>query len=233
MRALSPRVPERSIAKPPKAAGLRLRPEPRSVAPARQWITRQLRGWRLHCDRDTARLLLSELVTNAVLHGSDAGEIRVQIAASAGRLHVEVHNSPRGQDPIRSCGEEHEAMDEDGRGLLLVESLAEFWGVLHGPEETVVFFAIKARLPIGRHRPPPTGIAALATQGLRRRTAAGSPRRYVASPLRRDGPSAVFREPDSQPRAASAIPLRAIDAASRPAVRSVSQEPIPAAAHNA
>lgn len=233
MRALPPRVPERSGTVPPKAAGLRLRPEPRSVAPARQWITRRMRGWRLHCDRDTARLLLSELVTNAVLHGSGTGEIRVQIAASAGRLYVEVHNGRRGQDPIRSCGDEHEAMDEDGRGLLLVEALAEFWGVLHGPQETVVFFAMKACLPIGRHRPPPSGTGAVTARALQRRTSAGIPGRHIASPLRRDSPSAFPLEPDSQPTTASVIPLRPIGAASWLAVRSLSQEPIPAAANNA
>lgn len=232
MRALSARVAVPSTAMPPKAAGLRLRPEPQSVAPARQWITRQMRGWRLHCDRDTARLLLSELVTNAVLHGSDAGEIRVQIAACAGRLRVEVHNSRRDQGPIRSRGDEHEAMDEDGRGLLLVETLAECWGALHGPQETVVFFEMKARLAIGRNRPPSPGTATLTPRALRHRTA-GAPGRHIGLPLRRDGPSAVFLEPDSQPTTASVIPLRAIGATSRLAVRSVSQEPIPAAANSA
>jgi serine/threonine-protein kinase RsbW len=77
-----------------------------------------------------AQLLLSELVTNSVLHGQLArgAEIRVSVEISDGLVHLEVEDpgddaaiAPR--PPDRQHG--------GGFGLYLVEALSERWGSRH------------------------------------------------------------------------------------------------------
>ncbi|KUJ64157.1 hypothetical protein ACZ90_61215 [Streptomyces albus subsp. albus] len=76
---------------------------------------------------ETAELLLSELVTNAVRHGRvpRGREIGVRSALSGGELRVEVADVSDSQPQMRESGDG----DERGRGLLLVDSLADKWGV--------------------------------------------------------------------------------------------------------
>lgn len=75
--------------------------------------------------RETAALLLSELVTNALRHGSPPGrEIVVTVRRTDGLLRMEVEDAgdtlprPRTPDPVGECG----------RGLALVAALADDWG---------------------------------------------------------------------------------------------------------
>jgi anti-sigma regulatory factor (Ser/Thr protein kinase) len=78
---------------------------------------------------DDVLLCVSELATNALLHGVPAGRgflLRLVLHAE-GALRVEVHDSGPGEvgcpDPTPDADAEH------GRGLLLVASLADKWGV--------------------------------------------------------------------------------------------------------
>ena len=71
---------------------------------------------------DTARLLVTELVSNAVLHAG--GAVLLTIATDQGGIRVEVHDQSRhmpvlleGQPPL-----------EHGNGLRLVAALATNWG---------------------------------------------------------------------------------------------------------
>ncbi|MEU6235108.1 ATP-binding protein [Kitasatospora sp. NPDC047058] len=75
---------------------------------------------------DVGLLLVSELVTNAVIHGTPVGN-RVRLVMSVGRdrLRIEVHDARSERGPVlRISGAE----DESGRGLLLVKSLSHRWG---------------------------------------------------------------------------------------------------------
>jgi anti-sigma regulatory factor (Ser/Thr protein kinase) len=75
---------------------------------------------------DRARLLLSEVVTNAVRHGEGA-TIRVLLdAGDPGRLRCEVTDEGDGFVPI---ARDRPATDEGGWGLHLVDTLAHRWGV--------------------------------------------------------------------------------------------------------
>ncbi len=73
--------------------------------------------------RLTAALLTSELVTNALEHGT--GDIDVLVSPISAGLRVDVADTSSAEPVRRSPGLE----DEGGRGLLIVESLATAWGI--------------------------------------------------------------------------------------------------------
>ncbi|MEU9043758.1 MULTISPECIES: ATP-binding protein [unclassified Kitasatospora] len=75
---------------------------------------------------DSGRLVVSELVTNAVLHGTPAGYlIYLALDVDSTRLRVEVHDARRDDEPVLSAPG---LDDETGRGLQLLKSLASKWG---------------------------------------------------------------------------------------------------------
>jgi len=71
---------------------------------------------------DTAQLLVSELVTNAVLHAGPPLELRIHLDTKRVLVAVEDASSvyPHPRDPAES--------DSNGRGLLLVDKLSTSWG---------------------------------------------------------------------------------------------------------
>lgn len=75
---------------------------------------------------DVGLLLVSELVTNAVVHGTPSGNrIRLALSVDATRLRIEVHDARAEREPVlRSTSSD----DENGRGLILVKSLSLRWG---------------------------------------------------------------------------------------------------------
>lgn len=104
------------------AADLDLRSDLSAIAEARRFTGQFLMG--SHDDaRYVAELLTSELVSNAVEHGS--GHIRLSLDCVDGILRVRVRDASPHQPVLRrpTLG------DERGRGLLLVERLALAWGV--------------------------------------------------------------------------------------------------------
>ena len=71
-------------------------------------------------------LLLNELVTNAIQHGGagDRERIQVRLSSSSGRVRVEVHDpGSSGNGPVERV------TPEGGWGLVLVDSLADRWGL--------------------------------------------------------------------------------------------------------
>jgi anti-sigma regulatory factor (Ser/Thr protein kinase) len=100
---------------------------------------------------DDAMLLASELFTNSLRHSSSGlpGEtvtvtVTVTVTAGAGAVRVEVADrSGPGAPELRRAGEDA----EDGRGLGIVERLAERWGWRRRGGRTVTWFVLKADLP--------------------------------------------------------------------------------------
>lgn len=102
-------------------------PQVEEVARARRWF-RRFAGKYLDPDAQaTCTLMLSELVTNAVLHGQGEGAelVRAEWWRIGHTLRVAVHSAGERWDKVRpgnpGTGEEH------GRGLLLVRTLADSW----------------------------------------------------------------------------------------------------------
>ncbi|MFE2727609.1 ATP-binding protein [Kitasatospora sp. NPDC059327] len=75
---------------------------------------------------DVGLLLVSELVTNAVLHGTPAGnQVHLVLSVDHERLRIEVHDARADRGPVLRAGSDE---DESGRGLILVKSLSLRWG---------------------------------------------------------------------------------------------------------
>ncbi|MFF1453204.1 SpoIIE family protein phosphatase [Streptomyces sp. NPDC058274] len=119
--------------------------EPRSVGRAREYARVQLQAWDLEPLVDTAELLVSELVTNALRYGE--GEIRLRLLLDR-TLVCEVWDAGLVQPRRRRARD----TDEGGRGLQLVGLLSASWGSRRTPRGKTVWFELP--LPDGE-----TGLA--------------------------------------------------------------------------
>jgi serine/threonine-protein kinase RsbW len=114
----------------------------RSVRLARQATRIGLAAWRLAHVEETAVLLVSELVTNAVRHARGSGAVTLDLHASRTWLRIEVRDADRHWPQPRIPDES----DESGFGFVLVDALAGKWGV----RETETGKAVWAELDTGR-----------------------------------------------------------------------------------
>ncbi|MFH8486380.1 ATP-binding protein [Streptomyces longisporoflavus] len=104
-------------------------PRPGSAAEARQLAKAQLLGWNIGEDcRDAAALVVSELVTNAIVHTA-SHRIVCELCTRPGTLRIAVRDDGYGSGVPRPAQEGPDADDEHGRGLLLVEAVSNAWGV--------------------------------------------------------------------------------------------------------
>jgi PAS domain S-box-containing protein len=130
----------------PEAASLRLPPAPESAASAREFVRAAAPGVTKRV-RETAELLVSELVTNAVLHAGTEIEVRARVRA--GSIEVAVGDGRPDRPLVPQCP--HHFVGT-GWGLALVASLTDRHGVhTDGARKWVRFEVPPAGLP-----PPPT-----------------------------------------------------------------------------
>ncbi|MFG3659320.1 ATP-binding protein [Streptomyces sp. NPDC047706] len=105
---------------------LEIRPDPTEVGRARRWARSRLAGCGIAADEplaETLILLVSELVTNAVVHTGCPAVLRLSLPQPA-TVRVEVADgSTRAPVPRWADGDE-----TGGRGLALVDGLADRWG---------------------------------------------------------------------------------------------------------
>lgn len=137
---------------------------------------------------DDAVLLVSELVTNAVIHAGTTVELlcRLESSAPGGReegglvLEVSDHHPAR---VVRDRAELAREGRDGGRGLQLVSALSEEWGITYRRELKTIWCRLAAdREPVGTLPPAPEADRAL-LRGLRATeilapTAYRLPRRY-------------------------------------------------------
>jgi serine phosphatase RsbU (regulator of sigma subunit)/anti-sigma regulatory factor (Ser/Thr protein kinase) len=103
-----------------------------SVGRARALVRASLSAWELPGIADTAELLVSELVTNAVQHGRGPVEVRLLRGTS---LIIEVADSSLAPPLVRMP----DILAETGRGLQLIKSLAQRWGIRRGADGKIVW----------------------------------------------------------------------------------------------
>ncbi|MFI1165023.1 SpoIIE family protein phosphatase [Streptomyces sp. NPDC020801] len=101
--------------------------EPERVAVARQQLRELLHDWPSEEQVDVAVLLLSEMLTNVLLHTDTDALLIAEIGGEKGerRLRVDVADAGDDLPHKRRPGE----LASSGRGLLLIELLADAWGV--------------------------------------------------------------------------------------------------------
>ncbi|WP_424881636.1 PAS domain S-box protein [Streptomyces sp. SLBN-8D4] len=122
---------------PPDAMSTDLAAVPSSVPEGRAFLSKALPSWDCAALADEGLLLLSETLTNAVQHGQ--GPIRVHLCRTSTGLTVEVSDhSPHLPQPRHAADDE-----ESGRGLLLVRTLADTWGVRPTDEGKTTWFTLK------------------------------------------------------------------------------------------
>ncbi|MDQ0765474.1 ATP-binding protein [Streptomyces canus] len=123
----------------------------RAGARARELTRDQLAVWHLHEHTDTAELLVSELVTNALTHTQ--GPIRLSISRTAG--HRTLRCAVADACPTRPRQRRAHTDEEHGRGLHLLDQLSARWGTQRTAAGKTVWFDLRAP---ARPRPlPATG----------------------------------------------------------------------------
>ncbi|MGW1073763.1 ATP-binding protein [Streptomyces sp. NPDC002537] len=111
----------------------------RSVAAARRFSAALLAEWGLDHLADDAALLLSELVTNAVVHvPGTAGDIELVLTRAHGHLVAQVTDAG---GCLPRCGEAGPD-SENGRGMWLVEQIATLWGHHPSARGKTVWFTL-------------------------------------------------------------------------------------------
>jgi anti-sigma regulatory factor (Ser/Thr protein kinase) len=124
---------------PRRLLRLRIAGGPRAPARARAWL-QNAAAW-LPNELETNLLLLtSELINNSVRHGrvDESDVIDIEVRATADGLRAQVSDPGPGFVPRERAGE---IDDPGGWGLVLVDRLAERWGV-HNDERTSVWFEL-------------------------------------------------------------------------------------------
>jgi anti-sigma regulatory factor (Ser/Thr protein kinase) len=115
---------------------LDLPPTTESVPVARRFVRARLVDGAT--DVDTATLLVSEVVTNAILHARTSVRLTVEVADEVARIAV------RDGSPVQPRIHSFSATSATGRGLRLLDRLAKRWGVYADPATggKVVWFEV-------------------------------------------------------------------------------------------
>jgi anti-sigma regulatory factor (Ser/Thr protein kinase) len=104
-----------------------LAPVPSAVGGARDFVHRALDDWQLPELAWPARLVASELVTNALQHSATV--LNLTLSHVHARLRIAVHDHGGGVPAIPDRSEREAAAEQDGRGLQLIDAATLAWGV--------------------------------------------------------------------------------------------------------
>ncbi len=126
-RPVIPFTPSAPVGALVRREGFELPAHATAVADAREKVRGHVRSWGLSEELEhSAQLVVSEFFTNAVVH-TDTCRVRCRLQVCDQRLRIEVCDEGSG------CGRvvprQAAAGDVNGRGLQLVNAVAETWGV--------------------------------------------------------------------------------------------------------
>lgn len=129
-------VPPSTPIRAPIAAALTMTSGPDAPRAAREFVHVTAESWHLEAVVPTLDLAVSELVTNAVVHGE--GPVRLKLIRRPGSLIVEVYDEGRRRPTLRRSS----MSDYHGRGIGIVASLSEGWGVVRSRQGKIVWCSI-------------------------------------------------------------------------------------------
>lgn len=116
----------------PDVVSWELPPEPAAVSRARDLAAGQLTAWGAEDEAATMRLIVSELLTNAIRYGRPPLTLRL---IRGDRLVCEVADASSTSPHLRHAA----GTDEGGRGLFLVAQLADTWGTRYTPQGKTIW----------------------------------------------------------------------------------------------
>jgi anti-sigma regulatory factor (Ser/Thr protein kinase) len=131
---------------------LELAAMPTAVPCARGHVRSIAREWGLDALADAAELIASELVTNAVLESerlklradlATVPLVRIWVISDGTTLVIHVWDGSTAEPVRRDAG----PGEEDGRGLLLVETLSKDWGTYQKLDGKVVWAMVADTIP--------------------------------------------------------------------------------------
>ncbi|QPP05584.1 ATP-binding protein [Streptomyces bathyalis] len=126
-RPVIPLSPSEPVGALVRRGGFELPAHATAVADAREMVRGQVLSWGLPEELGrTAQLVVSEFFTNAVVH-TDSCRVRCRLQVHEQRLRIEVCDEGVGCDAVTP--RQAAAEDVNGRGLQLVNAVAETWGV--------------------------------------------------------------------------------------------------------
>ena len=139
-------VVEQAVEQAVAEARSRLAAEVQSAGSARRFVETTLEEWDCADSLEIVKLLVSELVTNAVLHAGSDAEVVVQLTPSM--LHIEVMDDSPVMPILREAG----SSETSGRGLALVANYAAAWGTRRLAHGKSVWFDVPRSMAADGHR---------------------------------------------------------------------------------
>lgn len=118
------------------AASITLDSDPRNVGRARSVLREALTRSGAEHLLDSAAVVLSEVVTNAFVHAG--GSVRVDVSATADWVRVEVQDGSSSLPARRN----YASTAGTGRGVPLMDSMADRWGIAERPVGKAVWFEV-------------------------------------------------------------------------------------------
>src|SRR3954471_92037 len=123
-----------------RRAKLDLSADPRAAGVARRFLRDTVRDWGADADTlETAELCVSELVTNAVMHGGTSATVCAELDEDLVTVVVEDHG---GRGAVQHSSQDAMMM-VSGRGLTLVDALTAAWGAEQVGDSTTVWFELE------------------------------------------------------------------------------------------
>ncbi|MBO8191747.1 ATP-binding protein, partial [Streptomyces oryzae] len=133
---------------------------PSRIGQVRRIISAQLRHWRLDALADATALGLTELLANVHRHAAPEGRAgdghapadkhcTVELSLAWNRLTVSVHDHDPRLPQVHGSAT-HEQLSTSGRGLALVASISESWGMRTQPDGSgkTVWFSLPVPAPV-------------------------------------------------------------------------------------
>ncbi|MCF3961914.1 SpoIIE family protein phosphatase [Streptomyces fuscigenes] len=130
----------------PRRASLTIaQADPERISDARHQLQALLHDWADEDQVDSAVLMVSEIITNVLVHTDGDALVCAQTAGESGSrtLRVEVADTSDQLPHRRKPGE----MASSGRGLVLMEVLADEWGVDPRGDGKMIWFELRERAP--------------------------------------------------------------------------------------
>jgi anti-sigma regulatory factor (Ser/Thr protein kinase) len=117
--------------------------EPAEVATLRRIMRLHLGVWGLQHLVDEAQLCVSELVSNVITHVGPGTPATLVVSMKNKHLRIEVHDpDTRALPTLRDADTDA----EEGRGMALVDAVADRWGVLLRPDRKITWCELPTRL---------------------------------------------------------------------------------------